>query len=162
MITEKLTNEIEGLWSNSDRMGGTWCFIGTRIPIDSVIYLMARGESVKEICTEWYETLTPPVIYAGLKAIPQLLTLIDSREQPKDVSQSDNVATPEDVKEALEWLDWREQDRADRLEACYSKDGILAGEGIVFKTIRKALIHYGNMPKKAYRHNEKLTREETT
>ena len=28
--------------------------------------------------------------------------------------------------------------------------------------IRKALIHYGNMPKKAYRYNEKLTREETT
>jgi len=69
---------------------------------------------------------------------PKTCPYCKAQEQLKD----------EGVKEALEWIDWREQDTADRLESCYSKDGIIEGEIPILKTIRKALIHYEQYAKR--------------
>ena len=82
------------------------------------------------------------IMQESLMAHSQLLTLINSQEQPRG----------EDVKKALKWLD----------EVDVWKGGYEKKTHPIFVTIRKALIHCGNMPKEAYRYNEKLTREETT
>ena len=79
----------------------------------------------------------------GKRAHVQLLTLIDSQEQPKDG----------DVENALKYLDPMDE-TFDDAQADFIDH--------IQETIRKALIHYGNMPKKAYRYNEKLTNKETT
>ena len=123
---------VEGLETKEGEM--------SKLTNDELKDIVRRGTSIL-----WREGMKYTKAYLE-QARDQLLTLL---EEPKDG----------DVKIALKSVN----DDIEILETCsgdnyYPCDFYLSE----LKTIRKALIHYGNMPKEAYRHNEKLTREETT
>ena len=66
-------------------------------------------------------------------------------QQPKDGDVEFAIGWIPDIEKALQEID---PDNGDHK--------------LLIPILRKALIHYGNMPKKAYRYNERLTNKETT
>ena len=82
VTTEQKSRLDQAVWVNPERMSGTPCFRGTRVPVQSLIDFLEGGETIDEFL-KLYQSITRAQVLAVLDfANSQLLECASSLTSP--------------------------------------------------------------------------------